>query len=96
MLEISYLRKLRIAYAVCIQMKIPVLKANIAQSPVHSFPETSSKYSISAGETGPDSSSELRSSRVLFSSKGQFPAPWQLKTPKTPVHLFKFQIFRRL
>ena len=38
------------------KMKEPVLEENTAQSPVQRFPQTSSKYSISVGETLTDNS----------------------------------------
>lgn len=75
--------------------RIPVLKEKTAQSPIHCFPETSSKYSMSEGDTFPESSA-LTSGWTGFSIQGQLPAPWQLNTPITPVHLFKFHILRRL
>lgn len=75
---------------------LPELKEKTAQCPVHRVPETSSKYSISAGETCPDMVSALKFPLAGFFRQGQLPAPWQLKTPITPVHLFKFHIFRRL
>lgn len=73
----------------------PVLKEKTAHSPVHSSPMTSSKYSTQAGETCPESSELVTIWNALF-VEGTGQLPWQLKMPMTPVHLFKFHIFRRL
>lgn len=55
------------------------------------------RNSMSRGLTRPEMAEDFI---VLVASdpcfKGQFPAPWQLKTPTTPDNLFKFQIFNKL
>uniref|UniRef100_A0A7C9DXD1 Uncharacterized protein n=1 Tax=Opuntia streptacantha TaxID=393608 RepID=A0A7C9DXD1_OPUST len=72
----------------------PELNAYTAHSPCQLSPATSSRNSTSLGITRPESTSGIVSRGLYFN--GQIPAPWQLKTPRTPVNLFRFHIFIKL
>jgi len=72
----------------------PALKAYTMQLPFQFSPATSSRNSTSSGLTFPEM--VMRKGADSNDFRGQLPAPWQLKTPTTPVSAFKFQIFSKL
>ena len=59
---------------------------------------TRSRYWTSRGLTRPERKVGIEAETGATSASfiGQFPAPWQLKTPTTPDNLFKFHILIRL